>query len=180
MNGEEAGASVLAVSACAECGYEWGGPPGDAVAVIGGFPDQLSRLVVDLGLEDGDGRLRARHGAGVWSPLEYMAHTGDAIGWYAGRITRVLSEDRPALEPFDWDAYTAAQRYHERRLVDVLAGVRATCAGLAAELGSVTAWAREGTGSDGSARTVAQLADRAAHEAHHHLRDIQHGIPAPG
>lgn len=171
--------SVLAVRACAECGYEWGGSPEDAVVVIGGFPDRLSRLLAGLGLGDGDDRLRARPGVDVWSPLEYLAHTRDAIGWYAGRINRVVNEDRPTLEPFDWDAHTAAQRYHDRRLDDVLASVRATCAGLAAELGSVTAWAREGIGSDGSARTVAQLADRAAHEAQHHLRDIEQGLTAP-
>jgi hypothetical protein len=142
--------------------------------VIGGFPDHLSRLL--LGVGDSDGRLRARPAAEVWSPVEYMAHTGDAIAWYAGRISRVLKEDRPALDPFDWDAHTAAQRYRERRLTDVLATVRGSCAGLAAELGTVTAWEREGIGSDGTPRTVAQLADRAAHEARHHLRDIELGL----
>jgi hypothetical protein len=162
------------VTTCTECGYNWGGPPERAVVVIGGFPDHLSRLL--LGLRDSDGRLRARPAAEVWSPLEYLAHTGDAIAWYAERINRVLNEDRPALAPFDWDAHTATQRYHERRLTDVLATVRGTCASLTAELGTVTAWEREGTGSDGTPRTVAQLADRAAHEARHHLRDIELGL----
>jgi hypothetical protein len=164
------------VTTCAECGYDRGGPPDHAVAVIAGFPDRVSRLA----LRDGDGRLRARPAVEVWSPLEYLAHTGDAIAWYAGRIHRVRTEDRPALEPFDWDAHTAAQRYHERRLADVLADVRRTCAGLTAELGAGTAWEREGIGSDGSARTVAQLADRAAHEVRHHLHDIEVGLGASG
>jgi DinB family protein len=165
-------ATVLSVTTCPECGYARACPPEQAVAVIGSFPDRLNRLLLDLGLRDDD-RLRARQAGGVWSPLEYIAHTGDAIAWYAARINRVLNEDRPVLEPFDWDAHTAGQRYHERRLTDVLGTVRGTCAGLIAELGAVTAWGREGTGSDGSARTVAQLTDRAGHEAHHHLRDIE-------
>lgn len=86
------------------------------------------------------------------------------------------------MDSFDWDAHTATQRYHERRLTDLLATVRGTCASLTAELAAltVTAWGREGTGSDGSARTVAQLADRAGHEAQHHLRDIELGLDAPG
>jgi hypothetical protein len=168
------------VTACPECSYDWYGPPAGAVAVIGGLPNRLSRLLA--GVRDCDGRLRARPAADVWSPLEYLAHTGDAIAWYAGRISRVLTEDRPALDPFDWDAHTATQRYHERGLAEVLATVRGTSASLAADLGAltVTAWAREGIGSDGSARTVAQLADRAAHEAHHHLRDIELGLDLPG
>lgn len=164
------------MTTCAECGYDWGGPPEHAVAVIAGFPDRVSRL----GLRDGDGRLRARPAAEVWSPLEYLAHTGDAIAWYAERMNRVLTEVRPALDPFDWDAHTATQRYHERRLTDVLATVRRTCAGFTAELGASTAWGREGIGSDGSARTVAQLAARAGHEARHHLHDIELGLGASG
>jgi hypothetical protein len=170
------------VTSCTECTYDWGSPPEHAVAIIGGFPNYLSQLLLDLGVRDGDGRLRARPAAEVWSPLEYMAHTGDAIAWYAARIARVVNEDRPALESFDWNAHTTAQRYHERHLADVLTNVSGACAGLSVELASLTltAWKREGTGSDGSARTVAQLADRAAHEAQHHLRDIQLGLDAPG
>lgn len=161
------------MTTCTECRYSWGGSPEHAV---GDFPDQLSRLL--RGVRDSDGWLRARPAAEVWSPLEYLAHTGDAIGWYAARISRILTEDRPCLDPFDWDAHTAGQRYHERHLTDVLATVRGTCAGLTAGLQALTAteWARQGIGSDGSVRTVAQLADRAGHEAHHHLRDIELGL----
>lgn len=164
------------MSTCAECGYRWGAPPEHVVAVIAGLPDRLSRLLLD------DSRLRTRPAAGVWSPLEYLAHTGDAIGWYAERIDLVLTEDRPRLEPFDWDAHTADQRYHDRRPADVLAGVRATCGRLSAVLQALTGpeWAREGIGSDGSARSVGRLADRAGHEAHHHLRDVERGLGAPG
>lgn len=170
------------MTTCTECGYDWDCPHEHVVVVIGGLPDRLSRLLLDVGLQDSDVRLRTRPAAEVWSPLEYMAHTGDAIAWYAERIDRVLDENRPALDPFDWDTHTATQRYHDRRLTDVLATARGTCAGLTAELEALTvaAWGREGTGSDGSARTVAQLADRAGHEAQHHLRDIELGLVAPG
>jgi hypothetical protein len=170
------------VTSCTECAYDWHGPPEYAVAVIDSFPGLLSRLLLELGVRDDDHRLRARPAAEVWSPLEYMAHTGDAIAWYAERIARVLNEDRPVLNSFDWDAHTATQRYRERHLTDVLTKASGTCASLAAELASLTvaAWEREGTGSDGSARTVAQLTDRAAHEAQHHLRDIELGLDAPG
>lgn len=164
------------VSRCAECGYDWDGLPEDAVAVVRGLPAELSRLVGGLG--DDDERLRARPAPSVWSPLEYVAHTGDAIGWYSRRIHRVLTEDRAVLEAFDWDAFTESQRYRDRRLGDVLDEVGKGCAAFAAMLAdrSAATWQREGRGSDGQPRTVAQLAHRAAHEARHHLRDARAGL----
>ncbi len=164
------------VSRCGECGYDWDGLPEDAVAVVRGLPAELSRWVGELG--DDDERLRARPAPEVWSPLEYVAHTGDAIGWYAQRIHRVLTEDRAVLEAFDWDAYTESQRYRDRRLEDVLDEVAERCAAFVATLADPTAarWAREGVGSDGQPRSVAQLAHRAAHEARHHLRDLRVGL----
>lgn len=90
-------------------------------------------------------------------------------------VARVLTEQRPRLEGFDWDQYTAGQAYHRRRLVDALGEVGRACEKFSlvtAEL-TDTAWQREGTGSDGTPRTAAQLTHRAAHEAHHHLHDIR-------
>jgi hypothetical protein len=37
-------------------------------------------------------------------------------------------------------------------------------------------WKRTGAGSDGTARTVADLTRRAAHEAMHHALDIRAGL----
>lgn len=161
------------VSRCAECGYDWAGLPEDAVAVVSGLPAELAGLV-----DEPDVRLRARPAPEVWSPLEYVAHTGDAIGWYAQRIHRVLTEDRAALAAFDWDAYTESQRYRDRRLEDVLDEVAESCAAFVARLADQpeAMWAREGVGSDGQPRSVAQLAHRAAHEARHHLRDLRVGL----
>lgn len=160
------------VSHCGECGYDWAGRPEDAVAVVRGLPAELAGLV-----DESDERLRARRAPEVWSPLEYVAHTGDAIGWYTRRIQRVLTEERAVLDPFDWDAYTAEQRYQERRLEQVLDSVGKSCATFVGLLADPAAgWEREGIGSDGQPRTVTQLAHRAAHEACHHLRDIKLGL----
>lgn len=164
---------------CAECGYDWSAPVAQAVAIIAAFPADAARLLPG----DTTPALRTRPELGTWSPLEYLAHTGDAIDWYADRVQRVLAEHRPVLEPFDWDAHTAGQRYHERRLADVLDGVERGCARLTAVLGEIAAddWRRAGVGSTGPPRTVADLVHRAAHEARHHLRDIRvgGGVPRP-
>lgn len=163
-----------AVTRCAECGYDWAGEP--AVDAIATFHGDVCRLLT--GIADASPRLRTRPAATTWSPLEYLAHTGDAIDWYGRRVDRVLTEHRPALQPFDWDAHTAGQRYHERRLDDVLGDVARSCTRFTSRLAGLTAhdWARQGSGSDGRPRTVTQLVHRAAHEARHHLHDIRAGL----
>ena len=56
-------------------------------------------------------------GAGEgWSASEIAAHLADievVLGW---RIRQVLSEDEPALQPFDQNDWAAALRYGERDL----------------------------------------------------------------
>ncbi|HEX5118164.1 MAG TPA: DinB family protein [Pseudonocardiaceae bacterium] len=148
---------------------------------ISSLPASITRLLDAGGIGDHDDRLRTRPAALVWSPLEYLAHTGDAIDWYRGRVRRVLSEDRPILAGFDWDAHTAGQNYHQRHLTDVLGDVRRVCTSFAALLATLDPadWQRAGTGSDGGSRTIAHLVHRAAHEARHHRHDITSALNTP-
>jgi hypothetical protein len=163
---------------CQECGYDWDSRPEDVVVVIRELPVELSRLFRTVDVADGDIRLRTRPAREVWSPLEYIGHTGDAIAWYGQRVARVLTEHRPALEPLDWDAHTVRQRYHDRHLDDVLDAVEHTCARFVSMLTDLRAgdWQRDGIGSDGQPRTVTNLATRAGHEAQHHLHDVRAGL----
>jgi hypothetical protein len=162
------------VRRCAECGYDWDGPTDMAVATISALPASIARHLDAAGIRDEDDRLRTRPAARVWSPLEYLAHTGDAIDWYVGRVRRVLTEDRPALDGFGWDAHTARQNYRHRHLTDVLGDLGRACASGTALLAPLSAadLGRTGTGTDGGPRTVAGLVHRAAHEARHHMYDI--------
>lgn len=165
------------VMRCEECGFEGGGVRKTTVAVIRDSPAEISRVVWLSDLGGGDG-LRSRPAAGVWSPLEYIAHTGDAIAWYAARVDRVLTERCAVLSSFDWDGYTARQCYHDRDLDDVLIELNDTCASFADILSQLTDedWEKSGIGSDGGRRSVADLAVRAAHEAWHHRLDVRNGL----
>ncbi len=166
------------MTSCQECGFDWDSPPAHAVNTVEAFPARVSRLLRELGVVERDARLRTRPADEVWSPLEYVAHTGDAIGWYAGRIARVLTEQRPHLDAYDWDAHTIEQDYRRRLLDDVLDDTSRSCARFVGTTAGLDEAARQlaGTGSDGTPRSIAQLAQRAAHEARHHLRDIQIGL----
>jgi len=160
---------------CELCGFQ--------EAAVG--PESIIRSVRDLpaavaGLlaSADDHAQRRRPAPGVWSPLEYAGHCADVMIWYGERIARVLTEDAAQLEPFDWDEHTAKQRYHEAGTCEILHRLASSCDALVTRLTSLGTqeWMRTGTGSDGTARSVTDLARRAAHEAVHHTEDIRAGI----
>lgn len=156
---------------CDECGFDWDGD--DSVDVIRKagerFPRPLSRF---LDGEDPDLVLRTRPSPQTWSALEYSAHVRDMFEFYGGRIERVLTEDRPQFEGHDVDEL--ARGYNDEDPATVAAELTKAATALSDRLEALddAQWARVGIGSEGDERTVAVLARRAAHEAHHHMLDV--------
>src|SRR4051794_5240667 len=154
---------------CAECGFDWRLDPEAAIEIIAGGRHRIT-WVAALG----------GHGLGVrpeparWSVLEYAAHLAEALRWYCDRITRVLTEERPQLESFDFDRACRDGGYGTRPIDSVLAEVEEAARRLTAVTEAITAegWARTGIGSEGTDRTASILAARAAHEVVHHGIDM--------
>lgn len=76
-----------------------------------------------------------------WSASEIAAHLADievALGW---RIRQILSEDEPALQPFDQNDWAAALRYRER---DVEVALKAYAAQRAANVEILAGLSEEG------------------------------------
>lgn len=122
----------------------------------------------------GDETLRTRPERHIWSPIEYLAHVRDVVGFYDDRIRRVLAEERPALPVGDRFATLAELRaYRDDNVDDVLRVLdeRATTAGQRLGAADRAGWERIGIG-EGGERTVLMLARRLAHEAHHHRLDL--------
>jgi len=160
---------------CAECGFDWEGTQAvDLVDELRVLPDRYRMPLTRFLPGEDAALLRSRPEPAVWSALEYAAHTADALDFYAGRIARVLDEDRPELTAFDFDAACAQRRYNERSADEVLDGLAGSAARLAdlLEVIDAAAWDRVGIGSDGGDRSVLLLARRAVHEGHHHLLDV--------
>ena len=162
------------MSRCEECGFDWDADV-DATTIRdygARFGKPLSRF---LPSDDPDVVLRTRPEPAVWSALEYAGHMQDAFDFYAGRIQRVLTEDRPQLTAGgDWDAMVIDSGYNGADPADIAARIVAAadrCAVLLEDL-DAAAWQRVGIGIDGGERTVMALARRAVHEGHHHLLDI--------
>jgi hypothetical protein len=170
---------------CDECGFETNGMPNDVlVGTVRGFARRyrapLTRFLPDEG--DGLAIVRRRPEPDVWSALEFAAHARDALDFYIARIARVLAEDRPTLTAVGWSTQAEVRGWNDEAPDAVAASFADTAERLAALLESLDAeqWARVGLSSegDGAERTVRVLAERAAHEGHHHLLDIGRSLRA--
>jgi hypothetical protein len=158
---------------CAECGFDWTQAPEDTIEIIRESPSRVMASLAGVGAV-----IRRRPEPLRWSALEYAAHLADAMDWYAERLERMHGDDRPRFSAFDWDAACDDRRYNERHLDDVsrfLAASAARCVG-ALESSARVGWSGEAIGSDGTTRSSASQALRAAHEVEHHLYDIASGL----
>lgn len=169
---------------CEECGFDAGSMSNDdlvtaCTSFVRRFRPPLTRFLPN---EDGPSVVRHRPAPEVWSALEYAAHTRDVLAFYRGRIERVLAEERPTLVAVGFGSLDVEQTYHELDPAEVAEAIAAEAGGLAERLGSLddAGWGRVGLSSDGSGaeRTVRELAQRAVHDATHHLLDIGRSLRA--
>jgi hypothetical protein len=69
--------------------------------------------------------VRRAEGEGKWSILDVICHLADTEWVQGWRIRRVLTEDRPVLEPMDQDVWAERLGYGETQLEDALDQLRA-------------------------------------------------------
>lgn len=159
---------------CPFCRFDWDSPVESLQSSLRSAGQRFSSVIS----EASDEELRVRPAQGVWSALEYTAHTRDGVDWYTDRINRTLAEDSPRLEGRDWERETEIRRYHEEATSDVLSSLAITCEALANLLSSLSLedWKRQAIGSEGDQRDVLLLARRATHETEHHCLDAANSL----
>jgi hypothetical protein len=160
---------------CSECGFDWNTEPPHLVEQLRVFPDRYrTPLTRFLAGEDPEHLVRTRPAPGVWSALEYAAHTRDALGFYTVRVERVLTEHPPRLTPFDFAAASDEDRYNDLEVTRVVDELSTAAGRLAARLEPLDTeeWQKTAVGSSGDETTIVALVRRAVHEGHHHLLDI--------
>ncbi|WP_147917800.1 DinB family protein [Ruania zhangjianzhongii] len=115
----------------------------------------------------------------VWSPLEYGAHTRDALGLFTDRLALILTEDEPTFPDWDPNEAALAGRYHELDPEAVSAEILAAAETLAAAAEAVPPEAvqRRGLRSDGAPFTVTTLLQYLVHDLVHHLWDVSGELP---
>lgn len=170
---------------CEECGFDARTmSEADLVAAIASHAKRYRMpLTRFLPGEDGPAVVRTRPEPDVWSALEYACHQRDVLTFYRERIERVLaSDDPPLLHAVAFGSLDEEQRYNDEdptAVTEAITGEAERLADLLRELDDAE-WERTGLSSDGTGadRSVRVLAERAAHEGHHHLLDVGRSLRA--
>jgi DinB family protein len=159
------------VRPCDECGFDW--DTADRNALITTIASAGARFGDAIAPLD-DEAVRRRPAPDVWSPLEYTAHTREALAFYDERVRRVATEDRPQLHAYAFSEAADRDAYNAEVVTYALDGLTAVADRLAARLRDLVPadWDRAGIGSEGDPRTITRLARSAAHEVQHHLLDL--------
>ena len=169
---------------CSECGFDWASPANDVMATISTFGDAYRNALINLQTPGtANESLAVRPTPEIWSAIEYLCHVRDALDFYIDRIDHVVTTDRPALLPKDFDSLCETGIYRSEDASCVLDAILELIAKSVAQLTDLKDrdWNRVGIGSSGDERTVLVLARRVAHEGRHHLLDLdrfRHGVNA--
>lgn len=167
---------MIRVGRCEDCGFDWDRPGQNRLVDVATIAARYNRrLCDDVDRPLGPDVIAGRPAEGVWSALEYLAHMDDVTGFYLERIKRVLIEDQPVLHVQGRLAELVEGRSAEDldpdQLLASLDRKVTTVSRLLVDL-EPDQWLRVGQGSEGGERTVDMLTRRLAHEADHHLVDI--------
>jgi predicted carbohydrate-binding protein with CBM5 and CBM33 domain len=162
------------MTACAECGYEFGSLGHDeilqALAALGGAHQQLL-TAVDAA------RLRAHSRAGSWSALEYGCHVRDVLRFQRDRVKLAQVTDTPEFTSMRRDERAVEEHYNAQDPAEVAGQLAIAASDLAGTLRSLNAagWQRTGVypWPVREVRTVGWIGQRTAHELAHHLFDCR-------
>jgi len=160
---------------CAACGFD--GSHYSDEALLAAVRDLGPRWKALLGEAGTD--LRARPSPGVWSAIEYAAHSRDITALHAFGVQQALTQDEPAYPPIEGDelieAAAAAYVDADPDQVGTELEIQASeLAHLAADAGS-DAW-RRGLTIGGERTDVRHLLEHAVHDSLHHVGDVQRGL----
>ena len=133
--------------------------------------EEVQRALADFPAE----QLTARPLPGKWSACEIVQHLADSEMRGALRLRQLISEDRPAIQAYDQDAYAVRLYYNARDIAPALDAVRAARAATAQLLALMSEedWAREGTHPEHPRYTADTWLGVYAAHAHDHAAQIR-------
>ncbi len=158
---------------CAECGYSYSALRREEIA-----PElrSLAARYGELLTEVDAGRLRARPGGDVWSPLEYACHVRDVHRVQGARILQACTEDRPDFASMRRDERALEEDYNGQDRVVVASEIHAAATTVARTLDALDGAGWERTGvyhwPTTEVRTVDWIGRHTVHESVHHLGDM--------
>ena len=129
-------------------------------------------------LDDAGADLRVRPAPGVWSAIEYAAHSRDITALHAFGVEQALTQDEPVLPAVDPGlADAAAGSYGTEDAAAVVAALGAAADQLAAQAedAGTDTWAR-GITLGAERVEVRRMLEHALHDSTHHLDDVARGL----
>ncbi len=159
---------------CAQCGFD-GSRYNDAAltAAIRDLGPRWQELLASAGTE-----LRARPAPGVWSAIEYGAHTRDITALHAWAVEQALTGREPAIPAVAAGlADAAAATYNIADPAEVGGAIAEHTSRLAsiAEDAQPGAWAY-GFKIGDNRMDVRALLEHALHDSRHHVDDVERGL----
>ena len=157
------------------CGFD-GGQYDEAslLAELRGLGASWRALIDEAGNE-----LRVRPAPGVWSAIEYAAHSRDVTALHAFGVEQALTGDEPSFPAIEGDELiqSAAATYESEDPDAVVTALESAADRMAqlAELAGSAAWSRGLTVGD-SRMDVRRLLEHALHDSRHHLDDVERGL----
>lgn len=160
---------------CEACGFD--GSVYDRAALlaaVGALGPRWRALLAGAGNE-----LRIRPEPGVWSAIEYAAHSRDITALHVYGVAQALAEDEPVYPAIDGDALIEATAAHYSgedpdAVGDALDSEARRLARIAGEA-PAGAWERGITIGD-SRSTVRRMIEHALHDSLHHVDDVERGL----
>jgi hypothetical protein len=154
---------------CPQCGVDAGSLAPEQIADL--LRDNARAWLEVLSRDD----VAARRDAGVWSPLEYACHVRDVHVIFDERLALMLDQDDPTFSSWDQDAAAVEGSYSDQVPREVGVQLQEAAERVADRYAGVPSdqWSRTGHRSDGAVFTLTSLGQYQAHEALHHLWDVQ-------
>ncbi len=120
-----------------------------------------------------DTELDARPAPGKWTAREIVHHLADSEMTSAIRLRLMIAEERPAIRPYDQEAF-ARTLYYDRPIAASLLAFQAArgCTGELLDRLSDADWAREGSHPEHRSYGVERWLEVYADHAHNHAEQI--------
>ena len=122
-----------------------------------------------------DRAIRHRPAAGEWSAIEVAGHLIDKMDNWAGRVERILAEERPALPVYDQDAWVRKHDYQHADPEVLFEQLRRECERFATLIERIptSALQRQGIHEENGPMTIRQCIEVPLESAFEHLKQLR-------
>lgn len=158
------------MTTCDECGFDWDAPLLDTIRIIGQCPERAEAV-----MEGASDAVYRRPQPETWSPNEYVWHLVDTLPIFSEWLHMTRTLDHPTHAPVDVDRLAEIRGYAERPIETALWALRPAAALLVQEA-AIADPDRLVLYKDWRDVTAAEVIGFAAHEAAHHLFDLERAL----